>query len=257
MPDPISPVDHILILGGTAEARQLAEQLALRFPHCRLTMSLAGRTRSPRPQPIATRIGGFGGAAGLVRWIRDHRVSVLVIATHPFAAHMPMHALQAGKMTGIAVVRLLRPAWSATAGGEWIRCSSLVEAAQQLGKRPQRVFLPIGRQSVASFAAFPQHTYIVRSIEPLNGISLPHLHTLQARGPFSQRQEEALMTHWRITRMVCKNSGGQSMAAKLCAARALGIPVIMVERPALSIDVPVFDTAIALVQALPRYLTTP
>ncbi|WP_414502764.1 cobalt-precorrin-6A reductase [Zymobacter sp. IVIA_5232.4 C2] len=249
------PAGHILILGGTTEAKRLAQQLTVHAPDYRLTMSLAGRTRSPLRQPIPTRTGGFGGVEGLARWLVEHQVSLLIIATHPFAAQMPINAVAAARQASIPTIRLLRSAWLPEPGADWHRCDSLSQAVQRLGEAPQRVFLPIGRQSVASFAAAPQHTYLVRSIEPLDDdMALPHLHSLLARGPFSLYEEEALMTHWDITRMVCKNSGGQAMAAKLQAAHALGIPVIMVERPRLPINVSTFESVASLIPALPHFL---
>lgn len=242
---------HILILGGTAEAKQLAQQLIVHAPHCRLTMSLAGRTSAPLQQPIPTRSGGFGGTQGLARWLIEQRVSLLIVATHPFAAQMPVHAIEAAKQAHVPVVRLLRPAWAPEPGAFWQRCQTLLQAAQQLGNTPQRVFLPIGRQSVASFMTAPQHTYVVRSIEPLEAhTALPHLHSLQARGPFSQQEEEKLMISWNITRMVCKNSGGDTMSTKLQAARALGIPVLMVERPQLPNAITTFNSVASLLHAL-------
>ncbi|BBG29632.1 cobalt-precorrin-6A reductase [Zymobacter palmae] len=249
------PAGHILILGGTTEAKLLAQQLTVHVPGCRLTMSLAGRTRSPLRQPIPTRTGGFGGVEGLARWLIEHQVSLLIIATHPFAAQMPVNAVAAARQAGIPSLRLLRPAWLPEPGADWHRCDSLSQAVQRLGEAPQRVFLPIGRQSAASFAAAPQHTYLVRSIEPLDDdMALPHIHSLLARGPFSLHEEETLMTRWCITRMVCKNSGGHSMAAKLQAAHTLDIPVIMVERPRLPINVSTFESVTSLIRALPHFL---
>lgn len=245
----------VLILGGTTDARQLAERLTLSFPHYQLTMSLAGRTRAPLRQPIPTRIGGFGGIGGLARWLIDHGISMLIIATHPFAAQMPVHAVAAAQRVGIPVIRLLRPPWRPLPNDSWHSCQTLKQAARLLGPYSQRVFLPIGRQSVAAFTTAPQHVYVVRSIEPLEDtLLLPHLHSVQARGPFSQQEEEMLMRKWSITRMVCKNSGGHSMASKLHAARTLGIPIIMVERPVLPLHIPTFDDVTPLIQALPFYL---
>ena len=251
MSHPLLTAGHILILGGTAEARQLAQQLKAHAPDCRLTMSLAGRTSAPLRQPIPTRSGGFGGAEALTRWLIEQRVSLLIVATHPFAAQMPVHAIAAAKQAHIPIVRLLRPAWTPEPNARWHRCQTLLQAAQQLGNTPQRVFLPIGRQSAALFAAAPQHTYLVRSIEPLEERAmLPHLHSLQARGPFSQQEEEDLMVSWGITRMVCKNSGGNAMATKLQAAGALGIPIVMVERPQLPTPITTFSAVAPLLHAL-------
>lgn len=245
----------ILILGGTSDARRLAQQLKMLYPHCQLIISLAGRTSQPHQQPVPIRVGGFGGMKGLYQWIISHQIKLVIIATHPFAAQMPINAVSAAAQAGIPVVRLLPPAWQPQQKDSWQSCHSLIEAAERLGNAPQRVFLPIGRQSVAAFAAAPHHCYVVRSIEPLDSaLSLPHLYAIQERGPFSKAHEESLMAHWGITCMVCKNSGVDTMATKLHAAQALKIPIIMVERPKLPIKVATFEQVEPLINMIPALL---
>ena len=73
----------ILILGGTAEARELAAALVV--DGLDVISSLAGRVNSPSLPPGRVRVGGFGGADGLAEYLRGHQVSAVVDATHPFA----------------------------------------------------------------------------------------------------------------------------------------------------------------------------
>jgi precorrin-6A/cobalt-precorrin-6A reductase len=182
--------------------------------------------------PIPCRIGGFGGIDGLVRWVSDHRTEVLVCATHPFAAQMRRHAVEAARRTGIPLLMVERPAWQPVAGDRWIGAAGMATAAEALGRRPQRVFLTIGQTDLAAFAAAPWHAYVIRSIEPSSPDDLPpNAELIRARGPFTEADERALLTDRRIDVMVTKNSGGDATAAKLAAARALGMTVIMVERP--------------------------
>lgn len=242
---------HILILGGTAEARRLTGILKVVLPRSRLTVSLAGRTRTPAPHAAPLCTGGFGGPEGLAHWIREQNVTLLIVATHPFAARMPGHAALAADMVGIPAIQLQRPAWRPELGDKWLTCATIEEAPTLLGAHSQNVFLPIGRQSILPFCSAPQHHYVIRSIEPLSmPHRLPRLTSIQARGPYSHEDEYALMAQMGITYMVCKNSGAPSMIAKLSAARALSIPVIMVERPSLGVRLTTFPSEAALVDGL-------
>ncbi|MBN9540299.1 MAG: precorrin-6A/cobalt-precorrin-6A reductase, partial [Alphaproteobacteria bacterium] len=59
----------------------------------------------------------------------------------------------------------------------------------------------------------------------------PDLTLIAARGPFDVAAETALMRDERIDVVVSKNAGGEATYAKITAARALGLPVIMIARP--------------------------
>jgi len=239
---------HILILGGTTEARLLGERLAA-GGH-RLTMSLAGRTHAPLPMPGQVRIGGFGGPEGLAQYLSAERVDLLVDATHPYAAAMSEHAVQAAVRAGVALIALRRAAWEPVDGDRWTEVAGAQEAVRALGPAARRVFLALGRQEIAPFRDAPQHFYLVRSVEPVDP-PLPAADVIyvQARGPFSQENDLALLTTHRVDAIVSKNSGGAAAYGKIAAARQLGIEVIMLRRPALPRvpSVATVDEALALV----------
>ncbi len=196
-------------------------------------LSLAGRTRDAPDRGVPTRVGGFGGAAGLAAHLLDERVAVLVDATHPFAARMSRHAMAASEQTGCPLVLFSRPAWTPSDGDRWQEVADMDAAAAALGPLRRRIFLTIGRQQLAAFAAAPQHSYLVRSIEPpASGHGLADALFLQARGPFAVADEERLMREHGIDVLVTKNSGGEASVAKLEAARRLQLPVVLVRRPA-------------------------
>lgn len=231
-PSPDSPLD-LLILGGTTEAADLAARLAAAHPEVKALVSLAGRTAAPRPLALPMRVGGFGGAEGLAAFLRAARVKALVDATHPFAAVMPFNAVKACKAVGIPRLKLVRPTWPPEPGDDWHEVPDMASAAATLGAAPRRVFLTIGRQEIGAFAAAPQHHYLARMIEaPEPGHGLPNLTVIRARGPFDLAAETALMRERAIDKVVAKNAGGTASAAKLAAARALRLPVVMVARPA-------------------------
>ncbi len=223
----------ILILGGTAESRALAGALAER-PDCTVTLSLAGRTANPLPQGVPTRIGGFGGAGGLAAYLRDETIDVLIDATHPYAAQISANAARASELAGVRLLALRRPAWQQRQGDQWIDVKSIADALDTLGVAPRRVFLALGRKEIAPFERAPQHTYLVRSVDPVDPpLAMPHAIYLTARGPFNEAADRALLERHRIDVVVAKNSGGEASYGKIAGARALHLPVVMVKRPAL------------------------
>jgi precorrin-6A/cobalt-precorrin-6A reductase len=222
---------HVLILGGTTEASELARLVAgdARFE---ATLSLAGRTSSPRPQPLATRIGGFGGVDGLDQFLSDHRIDAVVDATHPYAVQISANAVAACVQRRVPLVSIMRPPWTAQPDDVWQTVASAQTAARALGARPRRVFLSVGRQDLHLFAAAPQHRYTARLIEAPQQASLPpNLELLRQRGPFDREAEQRLLQDKKIDVIVSKNSGGSATYAKIEAARRLGLPVIMIARP--------------------------
>ena len=222
---------RVLILGGTSEASALARALAGDARFC-ATLSLAGRTRAPAASPIPHRIGGFGGIDGLTAYLRAERIDALVDATHPFAAQMSRHAAAAATQTGTKLLVICRPAWQPGPGDRWTTVADMQVAANALGGTPRRVFLTVGRQDLAPFAAAPWHHYLIRSVDPPDSaLSPPDAETIAARGPFAEADERQLLAQHRIDVIVTKNSGGAATAGKLAAARALALPVIMVARP--------------------------
>lgn len=221
----------VLILGGTGEGRQLAERLAS-DPRFETLLSFAGRTARPERPATPSRVGGFGGAPGLAAFLREGAYSALIDATHPFAAQISSHAVWAAAAVAVPLLRVVRPLWQPVAGDQWIEVDDMQAAAHALGATPRRVFLTIGRQEVAAFAAAPQHDYLLRAIDPFDP-GLPRTRVLAARGPFSLEAERALLERERIELLVSKNAGTNATYPKLAAARALSIPVVMVARPRL------------------------
>lgn len=234
----------ILILGGTTEARQIAGRLAA---NGEVVLSLAGRTTSPAAQGVPVRVGGFGGAGGLARYLAEERVDLLVDATHPYAARISANAAEAAVKAGVAILALRRPGWQRVGGDRWTEVGSAEGAAKTLGEVPRRVFLALGRQEVSAFEAAPWHHYLIRSVDPVEPpLAVPDATYILARGPFREADERELIVRHRIDAVVSKNSGGEATYGKIAAARALGIEVVMIARPRLP-DVPSAETVEALV----------
>jgi precorrin-6A/cobalt-precorrin-6A reductase len=240
---------RILILGGTAEARQLAERLAGRIDLA-VTLSLAGRTAAPAPQPVPVRVGGFGGAEGLADHLAAEHVDIMVDATHPYAAAISANAARAARLAKVPLIALRRPPWEPVAGDRWTPARDAADAVGALGAASRRVFVALGRKELAPFAAAAQHHYLIRSVDPVDPpLRVPHAVYLTGRGPFAEDDERALLARNRIEVVVAKNSGGPATYGKIAAAHALGLAVIMLTRPELppAPTVETVDDALALI----------
>ena len=245
----------ILILGGTTEARQLAERLAQRAD-LDVTLSLAGRTASPVPHAVPIRVGGFGGAEGLADHLADERVDALIDATHPYANIISANAAAAARKAAVPFVALRRPPWAAGAGDRWIEVSGARAAVDAIGQQRRSVFVALGRNELAPFVGAPQHRYLVRSVDPVDPpLPLAHVSYITARGPFSEANDRALMQAHEIEVVISKNSGGSAAYGKIAAARALGIAVIMLRRPPVP-DEPAVRTVEDAVAWLDHALTS-
>ncbi|OLR93990.1 cobalt-precorrin-6A reductase [Actinokineospora bangkokensis] len=218
----------VLVLGGTAEARELAA--ALDGAGVRVVSSLAGRVQRPRLPVGEVRVGGFGGPEKLAEHLRAEGYDAVVDATHPFAERISASAARASDLSGVPLVVLRRPGWAERAGDTWHWVDDLPAAAAALPDLGGRVFLTTGRQGLPAFAACPQW-FLVRCVDPPDP-PLPARHELLLdRGPYTPEGELALMRAHAIEVLVTKDSGGPLTSAKLDAARELGVPVVVVRRP--------------------------
>lgn len=223
---------HVLILGGTSEAGILARDLA-GSGSVAVTTSLAGRTREPIAPAGALRIGGFGGTEGLATYLRDALVDVVVDATHPFAARISANAVAACAAAGVPRLALVRPPWQPQPGDDWRVVADMATAAARSAALGGRQLLAVGRNELAAFAGNTQVGYVVRTVDPLPEpppVLLAATET--ARGPFALGDELALLRRHAVSAVVAKASGGDGGYAKIAAARRLGVPVVMVDRPA-------------------------
>jgi precorrin-6A/cobalt-precorrin-6A reductase len=225
---------RILILGGTQEAFELAERLA--EDGVDVISSLAGRTRAPRMPKGAVRTGGFGGAEGLAQYLRAQGITHLVNATHPFADTISANAVDAAARAEVPMMRLLRPAWTARSDDRWIAARHAAEAAELCRREGGRIFLTLGSGDLGAFAGIHNAHFVVRMVDAPEELPLRDYRSILARGPFSLQDELRLLAEHHIGLIVAKNSGGEATYAKIEAARRMGLPVIMVERPSIALD---------------------
>ncbi|WP_169546403.1 cobalt-precorrin-6A reductase [Sneathiella aquimaris] len=221
-----------LILGGTLDASRLAK--AVSETQLDALFSYAGRVDVPREQPIPTRIGGFGGVAGLVDFILREQVRAVIDATHPFAAQMSRNAIAACAQTNTPLLALERPPWREQPDDNWINVADITKAVDALPETPARIFLGIGRQHLNSFYRKPQHHYLLRIVDQPGGpLDFPNYEIVVDRGPFEFEKDRNWLAEKRIQYVVAKNAGGEGAFAKIQAARDLKLQVIMIGRPAL------------------------
>ena len=223
--------ERLLLLGGTREAVELARTLD-GCPEVETTYSLAGRTRRPAPVPAPVRTGGFGGADGLAAYLREAGIRLVVDATHPYAEAISAHAAHACYRAAVPRLVLHRPPWARGPGDRWVEAADTESAARALPALGRRALLTVGSRGLAPFLEAAGLSFVVRSVEPPRAALDPaRFEVVLARGPFDVDAERRLLESRAIDVLVSKNSGGPAARAKLEAARALGLPVVMIARP--------------------------
>ncbi len=224
-------IARLLILGGTALARQLADALVASGSYD-VETSFAGVTPDPRLPAGRIRFGGFGGPDALAEYLRENKVDLLIDVTHPFAAQISTNAVSAAQTAGVPLLLLERSPWMSTEGDCWHSVAEADDAAARAATLGRRIFVALGTRSLAPFLALKSHRLLFRAIAPLSPPPAhPDFIEIQARGPFDLVGERALLSEHSIDVVVTRNSGGEETAAKLIAARELSLPVVMIERP--------------------------
>lgn len=226
-------VKHLLILGGTAEARELARRVAITIPKkVRVTTSLAGRRAKAPALPGDVRIGGFGGIDGLVDYINENAVDLVIDATHPFSAIISDHANAAAEATGVPRLQLLRPLWQLPPTAKWIEVDDLTDAARDLPRFAKRVFLTTGVRGLEAFSGLDDIWFLVRLMDPpAEPPPLAQLELITGKPPYSFEDERAILADHNIDTLVTKNSGGDGTEAKVFAAAEAGVKIILIRRP--------------------------
>ena len=234
---------RILLLGGITEALAIARLLGPQHVY-----SLAGIGRVPDDLHCQVRVGGFGGASGLASYLREVGITLLVDATHPYAAQISANAASAARMAGVPCWALRRPAWQAQAGDDWREVDGWAALITQLTPFSRPLFT-LGREPLQHLHEIPPTQFwTLRALQACPGNA--RCEVIGARGPFQLEDERALFTSRGIDVLVSKNSGSLATEPKLEVARALGVPVLILKRPVLAEVERVFYSGAELAAAL-------
>lgn len=219
----------LLLLAGTKEAKQIAWGLADTGQS--VLASLAGATRHPEPLPVPTRIGGFGGEDGFRQTVTAQGITAVLDATHPFATQISTRTARVCSEMAMPYAQVVRPAWTPDVGDNWVSISAPADADGHL-PNDAVVFLATGRQTLTQYGMLAGRTTLVRVIDPPNApLPFENGEYVIGRPPFTVKSEATLFRELRVTHLVAKNAGGTGGRAKLDAARAIGLPVLMLKRP--------------------------
>ena len=237
---------RILLLGGVTEALAIARTLSPEHVY-----SLAGVGRVPTDLRCQVRVGGYGGAEGLATYIRSEGITLLVDATHPYAAQMSANAAKAAGLAGIECWALRRPAWQPQTGDDWREVTDWAELVQALAPF-QRPLFTLGREPLEHLQEIPPHQHwTLRALDPYPGTA--RCEVIGARGPFCLEDERALFAQRRIDVLISKNSGSGATEPKLQVARELGLPVLVLKRPPLPQVDHTFTDAATLLAHMNQY----
>ncbi len=227
------PDKHLLILGGTTEARELARRVSLMMgKRVKVTTSLAGRRDSQPDLAGEVRSGGFGGIRGMMDYLGEAAVDLVVDATHPFSPTISDHAGAACTSTSVPRLQLLRPAWTLPPSAKYLEADDLAAAAEMLPRMARRVFLTTGLRGLEAFSGLDGLWFLVRLIDtPETPPALAHHHLISGNPPYTLEDERALLAEHDIDTLVSKQSGGTGTEAKIVAALEAGVAIVLIRRP--------------------------
>ena len=234
---------RVLLLGGTGDALRIAHGLPVGHVY-----SLAGLGKVPGDLRCEVRVGGFGGSAGLARYLSEAGIGLLVDATHPYAAQISANAAAASRAAQVPYWALRRAPWQPHSRDDWRIVGDWAQIVAELAPFARPLFT-LGREPLAHLDEIPEHQYwTIRCLDAHAGNARACV--VDARGPFTVDGERAFFAAIGADVVVSKNSGGRATEAKLEVARELGLPVVMLERPGLPDADRVFDDPAALLDAL-------
>lgn len=221
-------IKNIAILGGTEQVGEIIKKYAKH----NITLCLAGRTKQPQKKynNIKTRIGGFGGDKGLKTWLLENNIHCLIDATHPFATQISQNAILATKHIATELKIITRSPWQKQKNDNWQQVKNIKQAINSLPKNAT-VFLALGHQHIKTFAKRDDVNFVTRQIDPPKE-KIKQWQYIIAPPSANEKQEMALFEKYKISHLVCRNSGSKTSYGKIIAARKLKIKVIIIDQPA-------------------------
>jgi precorrin-6A/cobalt-precorrin-6A reductase len=243
----------VLILGGTSDAIKLCKQALVRYE---VIYSIKGHVRQPQLN-CQIHSGGFGGTQGMVAFLQQQQIDYILDATHPYAVTISNHAKLAAKYCAIPCLHYIRPAWQQQENDRWIFFNNMAQLTSLIASNENnkaRLFFTIG-QLTDEFIAnkSPQQRYIVRSALASSISQTNNIHRIKSIGPFALEDERKLFDDYQIDALISKNSGGESVAAKIRVARERNLPVYMLERPEFQSEYAIFHSISEMLLAVAKH----
>ncbi len=229
----------ILILAGTSEGRRAA--LALEKESRKVMAATATAYGGELLQKdfqgeISTRPLDLEAMTEL---INRRSVTKVIDATHPFAEEVSRNAREACRLSGIDYERLEREGSDIQIGEGVIAARDTEEAVQIASGHAGNIFLTVGSSKLEHYArSLDPEKLIVRilpvkaSLEKCLDLGITPKNIIAMQGPFDEEINKLLFRRYRAGLVITKDSGpAGGVAEKINAARALGIPVILIARP--------------------------
>jgi precorrin-6A/cobalt-precorrin-6A reductase len=237
---------RILLLAGSLEARDLAQRFSASGISFEAWLSEtpreAAHVSTEVPPAVLRR---FADAPAMQRAIDEGRFTAIVDASPAFDSVAPAQAAHAAGVLGLRYLRVVRPAWEAVDAPKVQEVRNVAAACAQVAPGA-RVFCATGWDSLPSFEAFTGAVLFVRQTRR-HARAAPYsfVELVFADPPFTAAQEVQLFADLKIDLLICRNVGGDESRPKLDAAAALGLDVILIERPPMPAGVRTVSSAAA------------
>ncbi|MEW9699107.1 precorrin-6A reductase [Paenibacillus sp. SI8] len=233
----------ILVLAGTSDARELALHIrSVGFTVLTTVVTeSAAKSMEAEQLPVLT---GRLTVTDMQELIRDRKISAVVDATHPFAEEASKNAMAASQQAEVPYVRFERQSLSIEQSALVTTVDDYKQAAELAAEKKGSIMLTTGSKTLKIFAdrliGLPDTTLIARmlprkdNMEKCEELGIDQKNIVAMQGPFSKELNKALYEHYKVTLMITKESGKVgAVDEKLEAALEMGIPSIVIGRPAL------------------------
>lgn len=220
----------LLLIAGMGESVGLARDLSA-IAGFEVICVTEGRAVARADPPAKIYDSLFETDEEFVRYVTDQRFDMVIDAAHPF--EFRLGALVLG--LGLPYLRVMRDAWHPLPDETWINTASMKNAVAAISSGA-RVFLATGRGSVFAFENRPDVHVMCRQLAQHDrSFPLTNGEYIFGEGPFSVAAEMVVFQSLNVDHLVLRNSGSDQGRSKVDAACALGLKVIMIERPKMEL----------------------
>ena len=221
---------NILILVGTGDSLKVADELCL-HAEFKVYIFLDKRSRLRSNSKVAGEISSLRNEEFFHRFLIENGIEALIDASHPFDKESTELCKRVSKLADIKLTHFLRPPWTPTIDDNWTSVRTLDEAAKIIPDG-SNVFIATGRIGLEKFSKLTSSKFFIRRLGKVKlQCPLDNGKFIYGNPPFSLKDEISLFRSLKIDILVIKNVGGDGSFAKVEAARAMNISVIMIERP--------------------------